>query len=189
MATKETLTALEIAKIACDIETDGSDFYRAAAEASTDDETKKLFNELANREIEHLSTFRIMYKELNERMGGFPNDSLYLFDDTVTRYLKVISEGMIYPGRAEAQKWISQYHDIKDIIQFAIEAGKSTVLFFTDIMSHDTFVYSQEILTDIIRAEKSYIVSLNSMLNATNEGVLGEKCHQSVEKMSEIIFC
>jgi rubrerythrin len=168
MATKETLTALEIAKIACDIETDGSDFYRAAAEASTDNEAKKLFHELANKEIEHLSAFRNMYKELNERMGGFPNDSLYLFDDMVTRYLKDISEGMIYPSREKAQQWISQQHDIKDIIQFAIKAGESTVVFFTDILSHDAFVYSQEILTDIIRAEKSYIVSLNSMLKSTN---------------------
>lgn len=167
MATKETLTALEIAKVACDIETDGSDFYKAAAEASTDNEAKKLFNELAHKEIEHLNTFRNMYKELNERMGGFPSDSLYLFDDTVTRYLKVISEGMIFPCRVEAKKWISQHHDIKDIIKFAIEAGKNTVLFFMDILSHEAFVYSQEILKDIIRAEKSHIVSLNSMLKAT----------------------
>lgn len=43
MTTKETLTALEIAKIACDIETDGSDFYRATAEASTTNKVKTFF--------------------------------------------------------------------------------------------------------------------------------------------------
>ena len=121
MPTKETLTALEIAKIACDIETDGSDFYRAAAKASTDNEAKKLFNELAHKEIEHLTAFRNMYEELDERIGGSPIDSLYLFDDTLTRYLKVISEGMIFPRGAEAKKWFSQLHDINDIIKFTIE--------------------------------------------------------------------
>ncbi|MDX2455506.1 hypothetical protein, partial [Desulfosarcina sp.] len=67
---------------------------------------------------------------------------------------------------AEAKKWFSQLHDLKDIIKFAIEAEKSSVLFFMDILSHDAFVYSQEILKNIIRAEKSYIVSLSSMLKA-----------------------
>ncbi len=166
MTTKETLTALEIAKIACDIETDGSDFYRAAAKASTDNEAKKLFNELAHKEIEHLTAFRNMYEELDERIGGSPIDSLYVFDDTLTRYLKVISEGMIFPRGAEAKKWFSQLHDLKDIIKFAIEAEKSSVLFFMDILSCDAFVYSQEMIKDIIRAEKSYIVSLSSMLKA-----------------------
>ena len=166
MPTKETLTALEIAKIACDIETDGSDFYRAAAEAATDNEAKKLFIELAHKEIEHINAFRNMYKEIDERIGGSPSDPAYLFDDTLTSYLKVLSEGMIFPRGEEAKKWFSQPHDIKNIIKFAIEAEKNTVLFFMDILSHDAFVYSQEILKDIIRAEKSYIVSLSNMLKA-----------------------
>ena len=164
MTKKETLTALEIAKIACDIETDGSDFYRAAAEACTDNGAKKLFNELAHKEIEHLNAFRNMYKELDDRIGGSPIDSAYLFDDTLTHYLKVISERMIFPRGAEANKWFSQLLDIKDIIKFAVEAEKNTVLFFMDILSHDAFVYSQEMLKDVIRVEKSYIVSLSSML-------------------------
>ena len=39
-----------------------------------------------------------------------------------------------------------------------------------DILSHDAFIYSQEILKDIIKAEKSYIVSLSSMLKAIKRG-------------------
>ena len=62
-----------------------------------------------------------MYEELDDRIGGSPIDSLYLFDDSLTRYLKVISEGMIFPRGADADKWYSQLHDLKDIIKFAIE--------------------------------------------------------------------
>jgi rubrerythrin len=47
MTKKETLTALEIAKIACNIENDGSDFYEAAA---ADTKAKRLFKELADKQ-------------------------------------------------------------------------------------------------------------------------------------------
>lgn len=105
-----------------------------------------------------------MYKEIDERIGGSPSDPAYLFDDTLTSYLKVLSEGMIFPRGEEAKKWFSQPHDIKDIIKFAIEAEKNTVLFFMDILSHDAFVYSREMLQNIIKVEKSFIVTLSKML-------------------------
>lgn len=166
MTKKETLTALEIAKIACNIENDGSYFYEAAAEATADNKAKRLFKELADKEIEHLNAFRNMYKDLDDRIGLSPIEPAYLFDDSLTSYLKIISEGMIFPRGEEAKKWFSQPHDIKSIIKFSIETEKNTVLFFTEVLSHNAFFYSRKILENIIKAEKSYIVALSMMLKS-----------------------
>ncbi len=164
MTTKEKLTALEIAKIACNIENDGSDFYRAAAEATQDDKAKKLFNDLAQKEIEHSNAYLRMFNEINERTGGDAVNPGYLFDDSLTGYLKVISGGMKFPRGEAAKKCFAHPHEINDILQFAIEAEKNTVLFFMDILSHETFAYSRELLEGIIIVEKSYIVELSHLM-------------------------
>ena len=79
---------------------------------------------------------------------------------------------MVFPRGEEAKKWFHQPHDIRDIIKFAIDAEKNTVLFFMDILAHDAFVYSKEILEKIIKVEKSYIVTLSKMLNRIEWDVL-----------------
>ena len=104
--------------------------YEAAAEATADTKAKRLFKELADKEIEHLNAFRNMYKDLDDKIGLSPIEPAYLFDDSLTSYLKIISEGMIFPRGEEAKKWFSQPHDIKYIIKFSIEAEKKHCSFF-----------------------------------------------------------
>lgn len=160
-----TLTALEVAKIACNIEVDGVDFYEEVANMTDVGQVKDTFIELARQEQEHLSTFRNMYQELDEKMGGSEGSSGYLFDDEITKYLKVVSEGIVFPVGSDMKKWISEHHDIEDVVKFAIEMEKNSLLFYMEILSHSPFAYSREILESIIQEEKSHIVTLSRMLD------------------------
>ena len=159
-----TLTALEVAKIACNIEVDGSDYYEEAARIADVGEAKDTFVELARQEHEHLNTFRNMYRELDEKMGGSEGSTEYLFDDEITKYLKVISEGIVFPVGLDMKKWISEHNDIETVVKFAIDMEKNSLLFYTEILLHSPFAYSREILQDIIKEEKSHIVMLSSIL-------------------------
>jgi len=161
-----TLTALEVAKIACNIEVDGSEFYNKAARIADAGEVKNIFTELAIQENEHLNTFRNMYRELDKKMGGFEGSTEYLFDDEVTKYLKVVSEGIVFPVGRDKEKWILEQHDIEAIVKFAIDMEKNSLLFYMEILSHSPFAYSREILQDIIQEEKSHIVKLNTILDS-----------------------
>jgi rubrerythrin len=164
MEETKTLTTLEIAKIACDIEADGKDFYNTAAREASDEKAKQIFNKLAQQEFEHLRFFRNMYKEFDETIGGFESSVEYLFDDEITKYLNIIYKGMIFPTGAEAENWLSSQPDIKSILRFAIDVEKNSILFYSEILSHSAFTNSKEILKKIIREEKTHVVILSRLL-------------------------
>jgi rubrerythrin len=83
-------------------------------------------------------------------IGLSPIEPAYLFDDSLTSYLKILSEGMIFPRGEEAKKWFSQPHDIEYIIKFSIEAEKKHCSFFTEVLSHNAFFYSRKMLENFM---------------------------------------
>jgi len=162
--TLKALTALEIARIACDIESDGLAFYRAAVDATTLEEARTLFNDLSRQELEHLNTFRNLYKQLDEKMGGAESTAEYLFDDQLTSYLRSITQGLVFPQGVDAAEWLSQHPDTGAILRFALDAEKNSVLFYAEIAAHTAFAYSRDLLNHIISEEQSHIVRLNGLL-------------------------
>ncbi len=165
MTKTETLTPLEIAKIACDIESDGMDFYRAAVDGTSETEAQMLFNDLSRQEFEHLNTFRNLYKQLDEKMGGSESTVEYLFDDHLTGYLRSITRGLVFPGGDDAATWLSQRPHTRQILGFALEAEKNSILFYAEIAAHTAFAYSKDLLGKIITEEQSHIVRLNGLLS------------------------
>jgi rubrerythrin len=165
MAGREALTALEIARIACDIETDGIDFYRAAAAAVDEKALQDLFRELAQQEFDHLNTFRDIYKELDERMGGAESTAEYLFDDALTSYLRSVSQGNVFPDGNDADTWLSKQPGARDILSVALGAEKNSILLYAEMASHTSFSYSRRMLNQIIKEEQSHIVRLTRQLN------------------------
>ncbi|MFH1102891.1 MAG: ferritin family protein [Pseudomonadota bacterium] len=168
MEKKEILSALEIAKMACNIEEDGIGFYEAAAEASSEPDVESLFSGLARKELEHLTTFRNIYAKLDSRMGGNQSAAAVLFDDQITAYLKVLTEGIIFPKGDEAEKWFSAHKDIKEAVHFAINVEKLSILFYSEIATFNVFAHSQAIIRNIVEEEKSHLVILNNMLHRLN---------------------
>lgn len=165
MAGTEALTALEIAKIACDIEAEGIDFYRAAADAVSENESQDLFRELAQQEFDHLNRFRDLYKQLDEKMGGAESTVEFLFDDALTGYLKSITRGRVFPDGNDAATWLSQHPGTRDILTVALDAEKGSILLYAEMAYHTAFGYSREILNRIIKEEQTHIVRLTRRLS------------------------
>jgi rubrerythrin len=165
MERKDILSALEIAKMVCNIEEDGIGFYKAAGETSSEPDVESLFSGLALKELEHLTTFRNIYAKLDARMGGNQNAAEVLFDDQITAYLKVLTEGVIFPKGDEAEKWFSVHKDIKEAVHFAINVEKHSILLYSEIATFNVFANSQTIIRNIMEEEKSHLVILNNMLH------------------------
>jgi rubrerythrin len=165
MSNKKILSALEIAKIACDIESDGVAFYNDAAAATSDVEINLLFKTLSEKEFEHLNKFRTLYAELDERMGGTDSTAEYLFDDQITQYLKVISAGLIFPEDIDIKAWLQEPHAVKDALNMALNIEKHSILFYTEIASFNLFAQSQVILKSIIEEEKTHVIMISQVMS------------------------
>ena len=164
MSKKKILSALEIAKIACDIESEGVAFYNDAADAISNAEIKSLFKTLSEKELEHLNMFRKIYAELDERMGGSESAAEYLFDDQITQYLKVVSAGMIFPTEADLKAWSQEPHAAKDALNMALNVEKHSILFYSEIASFNLFAQSQAIIRSIIEEEKSHVIIISQVM-------------------------
>jgi rubrerythrin len=160
----KTLTALEIAKIASDVESDGITFYTAAAAKAPGEDTEPVFRHLAAQEQEHLNTFRGLYRDLEGGASAGESSAEMLFDDELTAYLRVLSEGMFFPEGQDAESWIREQDDLIEVIRFAMKVETATILFYTEMASHNAFADSQELLTKIIAEERKHLVSLGDLL-------------------------
>ncbi len=164
MTAPGTLTALEIAKIACDIENDGIRFYGAAAAATGDGLARSVFMDLTQQERDHLSTFRSMYDRFDEESGGGESSAEMLFDDELTKYLRAVTEGLVFPTDEDARTWVREQPDAGSIIRFALDAEKSSILFYSAIVDQNAFAASRDILRKIIEEERSHVVVLRDLM-------------------------
>ena len=164
MPTPQTLTPLEIAKIACDIETDGSDFYKAGAAAVSNPDARNTFNSLALEEAQHMNSFRGLYAELDALSGGSESSVEVLFNEDITHYLRVLTRGRVFPGAKSSQAWFASHPTVEEIIRVALEIEKSSILFYTEIAAHNAFIASRQLIETVLREEKSHLVKLNRLL-------------------------
>ncbi|MFP4474482.1 MAG: ferritin family protein [Desulfatibacillaceae bacterium] len=161
---KSTLNALEIARIATDIEDSGIRFYSAAAEKAVDPEAKELFEKLSHAELDHMNRFRKMYARLDEEMGGMESSAEMLFDDELTSYLRALSDGAVFPDAESARQWVAEAPDMLSILRRALEAEKSSVLFYQEMADHNAFADSRGMLASIIAEEKSHAAWVSAMI-------------------------
>ena len=164
MTAPETLTALEIAQIACDIENDGIRFYGAAGATTGDGLARSVFMDLTRQERDHLNTFRGMYDRFDEQSGGGESTVEMLFDSELTKYLRAVTEGLVFPTDEDARAWVKKQPDAGSIIRFALEAEKNSILFYSAIVDQNAFAASRQILRQIIQEERSHVVVLRDLL-------------------------
>ena len=60
---------------------------------------------------------------------------------------------------------IEKQNTINKIISFAIEIEKNSILLYNELLSHNLFADSKQMLKNIITEEKSHIVILSRLFN------------------------
>ena len=160
-----TLSALEICKLACDVETEGTKFYQEAARYVSDTGMRDILKRLIKDEIEHFKTFRSMYDDLHMQIGDDRDPDLFLFDPQVTKYLQVITEGMVFPGGGDPKTVFSGHVDVEKVLQAAMAVEKNSILLYSELAFHAALDRSKETLNDIIEEEKEHVILLSAIVS------------------------
>jgi rubrerythrin len=145
----------EILKIAEQLEINGANFYRSAAQNINNADKQKLLIHLAEMEDEHLQTFKKMHDELS-----ISEKVLTTFDpdNQSANYLKALADTRVF-----YEKSIDST-DMKEIFKMAITAEKDSIVFYLGMKEIVPAHLGKNKLDAIIKEEMDHISLLSKEL-------------------------
>jgi len=152
-------SADEIFEIAGQIERNGAEFYRRAAEKFTEPAVRDTLLMLASMEDRHERTFAAMRAELPA--GDRP---VFTFDpdDQAALYLKTVAEEKVFDLGNEPASVLSGSAAPEDILDFAIGIEKESVVFYTGMKKVVPEGLGREKIDGIIGEEIGHINDLRA---------------------------
>ena len=145
----------EIFEIAEQIERNGAEFYRTAAETVTDVNTKQILIELAEMEDEHEKTFKTLRGKLTE-----DEKIITTFDPEgdAEKYLRALADTRVF-----YEKEINT-SSMEEILKTAISAEKDSIVFYLGMKDVVPVNLGKEKLDRIIKEEMNHISLLSKKL-------------------------
>ena len=152
-----TFNTPEVLDIAEQIERNGTQFYRRAAEIFDDPNICKMFIRLAKWETKHEQVFARMRKQLSElnQEPRPPRSEEMLPDPKVMAGLAVFG---IKPDPADE---LSGKENEADILRRGIEKEKDSIVFYSGLKDFVPTKANKEKIDDIIKEEMRHIRILN----------------------------
>ena len=150
-------TADDVFEMAEQLERNGHQFYREAAQNTDNPEYKKLLVELAEMEVQHEKTFVDLRSELsvNEKTST-------VFDpqNESALYLRALADTKVF-----FEKEID-FSSKKSVLKAAILAEKDSIVFYLGIKEMVPEKYGKDKLDEIIKEEMGHIKIISKALVA-----------------------
>jgi len=148
-------SADEIFTIAEQLERNGAAFYRQAANAVNDPNSRTLLNDLAAMEVEHEKTFQSLRALLTEK-----EKESTVFDPTgeAVLYLRALADSRVF-----FEKKID-LSSMEAIFKAAIEAEKDSIVFYLGMKDGVPENLGRDRIETIIKEEMGHIRFLSSKL-------------------------
>jgi len=156
-----TFNADEIFEMAEEIERNGAKFYRGAAANSTDENTKKMFVDMAAMEDGHLKTFQQMRRSLTPEEKQV---TTFDPDNQAALYLQVMASSHGTEGKVSPTVKLSGGETIEQVLRIAIDAEKNSVVFYTGLKELVPAKTGKDKIEAIIKEELSHIATLKRKL-------------------------
>jgi rubrerythrin len=164
----EHFSILEAVELAVGIEEEGINFYTLAAEKVEEEELKKLFLTLKDKEHGHIRTFRRLYSELAAKSGD-PDADLYMFDPEVAAYFRGYVETAVFPVKGAAAQVVAACRSAEDILRLAMQAEKDSLLYYHELLHHAPFPDAEELVKEIIGEEHRHFAVLQRELKKVTQ--------------------
>lgn len=143
----EKFSIVEVVEQAIQTERLGYQFYTTMAERfNKEEELKKLFTTLAEKELTHEKTFT----ELKNILGDTEPEGW----EEIQQYMRAIVESEFFLGKNKALPSMDKIKTVSDAVNFAIQFEKETLLYFYGIKDA---VKEKDIVDEIINEERSHI--------------------------------
>ena len=152
--------AVEVFKMAEEIEKNGYRFYQTAAEQVSDPDIKQLLLNLAEMEADHEKT----YSSLRAKLTGDEARDLRadIYDETAL-YLKALADTRVF-----FEKEIDT-SSIEEILMAGIQAEKESIAFYLGMKDMVPHEYGKTKIDGIIKEEMSHIRILGEKLLDLNQ--------------------
>jgi rubrerythrin len=156
-----SFNADEVFEMGMDIEKNGEAYYRKAAELASDEEVRKIFEELMNAEMEHYNTFKGLRESIPAEdttpMVSDPEDQEYL-------YLDALVKSRLFTNVREAEKIATETAGPIEALQAALTFEKDTVLFFTEMKGRTREDLGRQEIDKLIDEERRHIIWISGLI-------------------------
>jgi len=149
-------SAEEAVQLAVNTEKNGKKFYDNAAKKTKSAELKKMFDFLAMQEDRHMMIFESLRGKTERLME--PADM-----EEIEGYLNAIVESEFFLGSDKALSKATKSDSPRELLSFALQFEKETLLFFTQI-SELSEGKTKDVLNEIIGEEKKHVKIITELL-------------------------
>ena len=156
----------EVLKIAEQIERNGVEFYRRAAEKSAFAAERRLLEDLAQMEERHEKVFAAMREDLNEEERA---STVFDPEGEADLYLKAVANGNVFNLKAGAADPGGD-KSLEDILRIAIGMEKDSIVFYTTMSGFVPPRLGREKIMEIIGEEQKHIGMLGAALRSLKTG-------------------
>lgn len=147
----------DVFEIAEQLERNGADFYRTAAEATSDTDARDLLLKLAAMEDDHEKTFAEMRNEL---ASSEKEPTVFDPDGDEVKYLRALADTRVF-----FEKPIDT-SSLEAILKDAITAEKDSIVFYLGMREAVPENLGRDRLDDVIKEEMGHIRLLSKSLTA-----------------------
>ena len=154
----------EVIELAVQIEKNGYAFYNEASKRKDLDPKAREFIEfLRDQELDHERTFLALRDDMDVQDLGLTQDW-----ELISEYLKTIIAGRIFNAEDSAIRLAAGAGSLKEIVDYAIQFEKDTLLYFHAINDGISFAKSKAALRKIIHEEASHVLRLSDFRKTLN---------------------
>ncbi len=155
--------ACEIFEVAEEIERNGVEFYRRAAESIKNPDTRSRLLELAEWEAQHEVSFADIKNGLTERER---QHTVWDPENKDVLYLQAMADGHVYDLKTDPFEKLGPNENPKDILKAAIALEKEAMAYFLGLKTLVPLRMGKEKVDAIIKDEMGHIGILNQELMA-----------------------
>ena len=145
--------AAEIVRFAVRIEENGEKFYRFAATLSDEEDTRYLFNYLADEELKHKQFFGSILSKLD--LSSLPFET---YQGEYIEYMRNYLDRQIIFSKAKEQE-AKEITDMLSAVNFAMDRETDSILFYSEIKKLVPDKQHEKI-EEIINEERRHFVKL-----------------------------
>jgi rubrerythrin len=145
--------------IAEQIERNGAQFYRKAAESAPGEKAREMLLDLAAMEDEHQHIFAEMRKSLTPEEKA---PTVFDPDDKELLYLWAMADGRVFDVRVNPAERLTGNEPVEDIVKTAIGLEKDSIVFYLGMKKFVPEAKGGGRLDDIISEEMQHIAILSS---------------------------
>lgn len=156
------MNAADLLDLACQVESNGVEFYRRSAELASDPKAEQFLRQLAVMEEDHLQVFSAMKenwlaRQSADAQAGEP-------DESVRSYLEMLASDRLFdPAGGPAKTWTGGER-LTDVIAKAVEMESDSILFYVGLKEYVPTADQRAKIDDIIHQEMGHATSLKNLL-------------------------